>query len=86
MTASVAKLKSNRTPGPDNILLNNTRVGAVEELHSLLADLFASETIPEDFVLADMLMMYKKKCRDTRGNYRALGLLNHAYKIFTSIS
>ena len=32
-----------------------------------------------------MLMMYKKKCRDTRGNYRALGLLNHAYKIFAAI-
>ena len=74
-------------PGPDNIPVEQYKAceAAVEELHSLLSEIFDSETIPEDFVLADMLMMYKKKCRDTRGNYRALGLLNHAYKIFAAI-
>ena len=51
----------------------------------VLSDIFASESIPQDFVLADMLMMYKKKCRNNRSNYRALGLLNHSYKIFACI-
>ena len=43
------------------------------------------EDIPDDFVLSDMLMMYKKKCKDNRTNYRALGLLNHAYKVFPTV-
>ena len=30
-------------------------------------------------------MMDKKKCHDNRSNYRALGLLNHSYKIFACI-
>ena len=30
-------------------------------------------------------MQYKKKNRDDRGNYRALGLLNHAFKVFGMI-
>ena len=51
----------------------------MRELHSLLSDIFASESIPQDFVLADMLMMYN------RSNYWALGLLNHSYKIFACI-
>ena len=35
--------------------------------------------------MADMLMNYKKKCKNNRGNYRALGLLNHGYKIFAMV-
>ena len=30
-------------------------------------------------------MHYKKKDKDNRGNYRALGLLNHGYKVFAMI-
>ena len=46
---------------------------------------FSSEQIPDDFVLADMMLLYKKKCQNDRKNYRALGLLNHAYKVFAMI-
>ena len=41
--------------------------------------------MPEDFVLAEMLMFYKKKCKNDRKNYRALGLLNHAYKVLSML-
>ena len=36
------------------------------------------------FLLADM-MTYKKKKLKRHANYRALGLLNHTYKVFASI-
>ena len=36
-------------------------------------------------VLAEMLMFYKKKCKNDRKNYRALGLLNHAYKVLSML-
>ena len=32
-----------------------------------------------------MQMLYKKKCKDNRKNYRALGLLNHCYKVFAMV-
>ena len=32
-----------------------------------------------------MMMLYKRKAKNDRTNYRALGLLNHAYKIFSMI-
>ena len=85
--ACVKKLKSNKAAGPDNIPVEQFKAcdAAVEELHSLLSDIFATEAIPDDFVLADMLMMHKKKSHDDRSNYRALGLLNHTYKIFACI-
>ena len=37
------------------------------------------------FLLGDMLMFYKKKCKNDRRRYRALGLLNHACKVFAMI-
>ena len=30
---------------------------------------FTYEEIPDDFTLADMKMLYKKKCKDDRKNY-----------------
>ena len=36
----------------------------------------------DELTLGDMQMHYKKKCRNKRTNYRALGLLNHSYKVF----
>ena len=47
--------------------------------------IFETEDVPEDLVTGDMLMMYKKKERNKRTNYRALGLLNHSYKTFSMV-
>ena len=33
-------------------------------------------------MLADMMMHYKKKDKNNIASYRALGLLNHGYKVF----
>ena len=87
VSACIAKLKPSKAAGPDSIPVEQYKAcdAAVNELHSLISDVFMSESIPDDFVLADMLMMYKKKCHNDRSNYRALGLLNHAYKVFASI-
>ena len=77
-------LKSNKAWGPDNIPVEQYKSSdaATEELFDVLLSIWQEETIPEDFALGDMMMHYKKKSSDDRSNYRALGLLNHAYKIF----
>ena len=78
--------KSGKAPGPDEIpaeLYRNKT--AIEELHHVLQQIFDTEDIPSDFLLGEMLNFFKKKDKDNRANYRALGLLNHAYKIFSRI-
>ena len=87
VVACVTKLRSNKAAGPDCIPVEQYKASedAVIELHSLLSDIFETEEIPDDFVLADMLMTYKKKQQDDRSNYRALGLLNHGYKVFARL-
>ena len=82
-----AKLKHNKSTGSDGIPVEQYEASdiAVNELHQVLLTIWKDEDIPDDFVLADMLMHYKKKCKDNRGNYRALGMLNHSYKIFSMV-
>ena len=83
----VKNIKSNKSPGPDTIPAEQLKASdtAVNELHHLLHTIWTQEVAPDDFVLADMLMHYKKKSKDDRANYRALGLLNHCYKIFAMV-
>ena len=83
----VSKMKSNKATGPDTIPAEQYKASptALEELHDVLLEIWTSEEIPDDFTLADMQMLYKKKCKDNRKNYRALGLLNHCYKVFAMV-
>ena len=83
----VKNLKPNKSPGPDTIPVEQYKASgtAVTELHHLLRTIWDDENTPDEFVLADMLMLYKKKSKNDRANYRALGLLNHGYKIFAMI-
>ena len=80
------KAKHGKAPGPDGnpaeLYCNKT---SIEELNHVLQRVFDTEDIPSDFVLGEMLNFYKKKDKDNRGNYRALGLLNHGYKVFSRI-
>ena len=52
------KLRSSKAAGPYSIPVEQYKPSdnAVVELHSLLSDIFETEEIPEDFVLADILM------------------------------
>ena len=82
-----SKLKSNKATGQDMIPAEQFKASepAVTELHQVLQTIWREEDIPQDFVLADMMLLYKKKCRNNRANYRCLGLLNHSYKIFAMV-
>ena len=80
-------MKSNKATGPDMIPAEQFKASepAVTELHQVLQTIWREEDIPQDFVLADMMLLYKKKCRNNRANYRCLGLLNHSNKIFAMV-
>ena len=82
----LTKMKSGKAPGSDGIPVEQYRNStAVSELHHLLQRIWEEEDIPDDLVLGEMLNFFKKKDKDNRANYRALGLLNHSYKIFSRL-
>ena len=83
----VKKLKKGKAVGPDGIPVEQFHANdrACRELHDLILTIFESEEVPEELVLGDMMMIYKKKDKNDRANYRALGLLNHSYKVFSMV-
>ena len=83
----VGKMKSSKATGPDEITVEQYKASpsTVSELHNVLQEIWITEEIPDEFTLADIRMLYKKKNKDDRKNYRALGLLNHCYKIFAMV-
>ena len=83
----VKQLKSGKSCGPDSIPIEQYKASdeATMELFHLLRNIWDDETMPSDFVLGEMLLFYKKKGKNDRKNYRALGLLNHTYKIFAML-
>jgi len=82
--ACIKHLKSGKAAGPDNIPVEQYKSSdaAESELYEVLQTIWRDEDIPDNFALGDMLMHYKKKDKNDRSNYRALGLLNHGYKVF----
>ena len=58
---------------------------AYEEIYSIIEKMWENEDIPEDLVMTIIMMLYKKRNKDDRKNYRALGLLNHVYKVFSMV-
>ena len=85
--ACVKQLKKGKAVGPDTIPVEQFKASktATTELWHVIQSIWREEVMPEDFVLAEMLMHYKKKSKEDRSNYRALGLLNHSYKIFAMV-
>ena len=83
----IKTLKKGKATGPDDIPIEQYKASetATTELLYLIQSIWREEVMPEDFVLAEMMMHYKKKSKDNRSNYRALALLNHTYKIFAMV-
>ena len=79
-------MKKNKDTGPDGIpaeVWQNSEV-AGDELYFFLKHVWEKECVPKTLVLCVFVMMYKKKgSRDDPEMYRALGLLNHSYKILS---
>ena len=86
--AAVDSMKKAKAPGPDGIpaeVWQNSTV-AREVLFDFLQKVWNKETVPANLALCIFVLMYKNKgSPDDLTKYRALGLLNHAYKIMTVI-
>ena len=84
--AAIKHMKKHKATGPDGIPAEVWKgsVVASSELYFFLKNVWEQECIPKTLVLCVFVMVYKKKgSRDDPNMYRALGLLNHAYKILS---
>ena len=86
-SACVKMLSKGKAAGPDEVPIEQFQQSesACAALHDVITSIFDTEDVPEELVTGDMLMLYKKKLKDDRSNYRALGLLNHSYKTFSRV-
>ena len=85
---ALKKMKKNKAPGEDNIVIEAVKIGGdrllenIKELFNLC--LHQSET-PTRWQNALTILLHKKGDPTDLENYRPISLLNHLYKLFTRI-
>lgn len=85
---SVGKLKSNKTPGQDNLPAEPLKNGGETlnaSLYSLLQSVCLKEIMPEEWNTGIICPIYKKENKLDCNNYRGITLLSTVYKILMSI-
>ena len=80
-------MNNGRMPGWDGIPVEayQNSLSAKLELFRIVRLIWDTEVIPNDFVKGIFIMIYKKKDRNDFGNYRAICLLIHAYKLLSAV-
>ena len=76
-----------QAPGWDEIPIEayQNSVSAKTELFRVVKLIWDSDVVPPNLVKGIFIMLYKKKDRNNFGNYRAICLLIHAYKLLSAI-
>ena len=86
--AAVQSMKNNKASGADKIPAEVWAHSAVAKdiLFEFLQQIWRKEEVPENLEVCVFIMIYKNKgSKDDYTKYRAIGLLNHAYKIMSTI-
>ena len=80
-------LHDNKAPGCDGIPIEAYRgsPAAKQEVFAIVRLMWQTEVIPPALVLGSFVMLYKKGPRDNFGNYRAIGLMCHSYKLLSML-
>ena len=82
---AVHRMKNDKAVGPDGVpseVYKHSQI-AKAELFGFLQQVWRHECVPKNLVLGMFVMLHKKGCKDDMANYRALCMLNHAYKILS---
>jgi len=82
------RMKVSKSPGLDGIrneFLKSLPLAWLEVLQSLYNKIQRNESLPEDLVDIEVVMLYKKGDLSDPCNYRGISLINTILKLFTSI-
>lgn len=88
MYLAIHKMKCNKTPGPDKIIVEQIKHLNIfwgENLLDMYNKILEYHKIPSKLANIDMVMLHKKGDQKNPGNYRSIALLNNLFKIFTQI-
>ena len=86
--ASLAKLKINKSPGPDQLhprILYETRDVITYPLFLIFNKSLETGRLPQDWKLAEVTAIYKKGPKHDRSNYRPISLTSVCCKILESL-
>ena len=64
---------------------NHHHTATKQELFAIMRLLWQTEATPPALVRGTFVMLYKKGPRDNFGNYRAIGLMCHSYKLLSML-
>ncbi|KAJ8705403.1 hypothetical protein PYW07_011230 [Mythimna separata] len=84
----IARLKSEKSPGPDQIPNEALKLGAlylVNPLTLLFNLVLKTATTPKQWTESNIILLYKKGDPNDINNYRPISLLSSIYKLFSSI-
>jgi hypothetical protein len=87
-TLAIEKLKSNKSPGIDQIPAELIKAGArtiYGEIHKLIIYICNKEELSEEWKESGIVPIYKKGDKTDCNNYRGISLLPTTYKILSSI-
>ena len=84
---ALKSLKTGKAPGTDSIPIEAYKFSLTSkmELFRLCHLIWTSEIVPTEMLEGLFIMLYKKNCRNDFGNYRAICLLCHAYKLMSAV-
>ena len=85
---AVSLMKNSKTPGIDGIAAEvwKNSPTARDALFEFLQAVWKKETVPANLAVCVFVMLWKNKgSKNDLSKYRAIGLLNHAYKILSVI-
>jgi exonuclease III len=84
----LAALSKQKATGPDLVPIEAYRASgeAKGDLFALVRRIWKEEDVPEDLVLCELITIFKNKgSSDDYTKYRCIGLLNHAYKVLSTL-
>jgi len=85
---AIDKLKSHKSPGIDQISAELIKAGGRTiclEIHILIASIWKSEKLPEEWKESIIIPMHKKGDKTDCNNYSGISLLPTTYKILSNI-
>ncbi|XP_053661567.1 uncharacterized protein LOC128710733 [Anopheles marshallii] len=88
VTSVIKQLKNNKSAGSEGLAAELFKMGPERlavSMHQLIVKVWEQEELPEEWKLGIIHPVYKKGDRLDCGNYRAITVLNAAYKILSRI-